>query len=261
MQLSSTPAASFLTPSPRTSQLIHVLVVGPELLANALHALLATIDDFYLLSPIFELDEVLPFTRRVNSTEHPIDVVVLHCRGDFEADYLLLQALSTHQQRCLIVTSLHFPNEIAFIKQTGAWGLLLTASSVPRLATAIRTIARGQRFFPEILSALPTSAIMDLTKPRQMAFHEDRLKALARDMLWKLNETELNIFRHITDPSIEEIATKIHLHPNTVRRELSERVYEFLELISDRPVSNRFMALRVLQEYGVIEYVLLPLSK
>jgi DNA-binding NarL/FixJ family response regulator len=150
---------------------------------------------------------------------------------------------------------------MALIKQTGAWGLLLTASPVPRLATAVRTIARGQKFFPESLSALPTSITTDLTKPRQMTFHEDLLKALARDMLWNLNDTEFNIFRHITDPSIEEIATKIHLHPTTVRRELSERVYEFLELISGRPVSNRFMALRVLQEYGVIEYVLPPSSK
>jgi len=49
--------------------------------------------------------------------------------------------------------------------------------------------------------------------------------------------------------------------PTTVRRELSERVYEFLELISGRPVSNRFVALRVLQEYGVIEYVLPPPPK
>ena len=62
------------------------------------------------------------------------------------------------------------------------------------------------------------------------------------------------------DNVVEEIATKIHMHPTTVRRELSERVYEFLELISGRPVSNRFMALRVLQEYGVIEYVLPPPS-
>src|SRR5438034_9200070 len=119
----SSPAASSLTPSPQKSRLVHVLVVGPQLLANALHALLATIDDFHLLSPIFESDEVLPFTQRIRSTQHPIDVVVLHGSGDLEADHTLLKALSTHRQRCLIVTSLHFPNEMALIKQAGAWGL------------------------------------------------------------------------------------------------------------------------------------------
>jgi hypothetical protein len=100
-----------------------------------------------------------------------------------------------------------------------------------------------------------------LIKPRQMVFHEERLKALAHQIMWKFHTTELNIFRHMAEPSIKEIATKIHLRPITVRRELSERVYEFLELLSGRLVSNRLVALQVLQEYGVIEYVLPPPSK
>lgn len=260
MKFTST-AASYLTPSLRASELLQVLVVGPELLANALHALLATIDDVYPLSPLSEADQILPFIQRMGSTEHSIDVVMLHWSGDLEGDHTLLKALTIAQQRCLIVTSLHFPNEIEFIKQSGAWGLFFTASPVQHLATALRTIAHGQKYFPEIFSVLPTRNMTYLTKPRQMAFHEERLKALACEIMWKMNETELNIFRHMTDPSIEEIATKIHLRPTTVRRELSERIYEFLELISGRPVSNRFMALRVLQEYGVIEYVLPPPSK
>jgi DNA-binding NarL/FixJ family response regulator len=260
MKFTST-TASYLTPSSLTSKLLQVLIVGPELLANALHALLATIDDFHLLSPIFEPDEVLPFIQRVRSTECSIDVIILHWSGDLEEDHTLLNALSTARQRCLIVTSLRIPDEIEFIKQAGAWGLFFTASPAQHLATALRTIAHGQKYFPEIFSVLPTRNMTYLTKPRQMAFHEERLKALACEIMWKMNETELNIFRHMTDPSIEEIATKIHLRPTTVRRELSERIYEFLELISGRPVSNRFMALRVLQEYGVIEYVLPPPSK
>jgi len=260
MKFTST-TASYLATSCRTSKRLRVLIVGPELLANALHALLATIDDMYPLSPLSEPDQVLPFIERVGSTEYPIEVVVLHWSGHLEEDHTLLEALSTARQRCLIITSLHFPNEIEVIKQGGAWGLFFTGSPVQHLATALRTIADGQQYFPEMFPAVPIKNMTYLTKPRQIAFHEERLKALAREIMWNLNQTELNIFRHITDPSIEEIATNIHLRPTTVRRELSERVYEFLELISGRPVSNRFVALRVLQEYGVIEYVLPPPCK
>ena len=262
MRFPSTPAsASYSTPSPQQSRLLRVLVVGPEFLANALHTLLATIEDVHVLTPISEPDQVLPFIERVGSTEHPLDVIVVHCSGDLEGDHTLLRALTTAGQRCLIVTSLHFPNEVELIKQAGAWGLFFTASSVQQFVTAVRIIVHGQKYFPDMVPVVPTRNMTYRGKPRQMAFHEERLKALAREIMWKFNETELNILRHMTDPSIQEIATKIHLRPITVRRELSERVYEFLELISGRPVSNRFVALRVLQEYGVIEYVLPPPSK
>src|SRR5260370_6207966 len=203
----------------------------------------------------------LPCIERVGCTEHPLDLIVVHSSGDLEADHTLLRALTQAQQRCLIVTSLHFPNEVELIKQAGAWGLFFTTAPVQQFVSAVRIIAHGQKYFPDMVPVVATRNMTYLGKPRQMVFHEERLKALAREIMWKFNETELNILRHIADPSIHEIATKIHLRPITVRRELSERVYEFLELISGRPVPNRFLALRVLQEYGVIEYVLPPPSK
>jgi len=64
MKFTST-TASYLATSCRTSKRLRVLIVGPELLANALHALLATIDDMYPLSPLSEPDQVLPFIERV----------------------------------------------------------------------------------------------------------------------------------------------------------------------------------------------------
>jgi DNA-binding NarL/FixJ family response regulator len=195
----------------------------------------------------------------MRSAEHPIDVIVLYWSGDLEGDHQLLKALTTAGQRCLIVTSLHFPNEIAFIKQVGAWGIFFTTSPVHHFVTSVRTIARGQHSFPDVFSSGSTRSRTHLTKPRQMVFHEERLQALAHEIMWKFHATELNIFRHIAEPSIKEIATNIRLRPITVRRELSERVYEFLELISGRLVSNRLVALQVLQEYGIIEYVL-PLT-
>jgi DNA-binding NarL/FixJ family response regulator len=259
MQFSLHPAsASDLMPSLQRSRLLRVLVVGPELLANALQALLTTIDDIQVLTPISVLDQVLPFIERVSSTEHSLDVVILHWSSDPERDHQLLKALAKARQHCLIVTSFSFPQEMEWIKQAGAWGLFFTHSPVQHLVTAVRTIASGQKSFPESFQARSTSNLISLTKPRQMAFHEERLEALAHEIMWKLTQTERHIFRHITDPSIKEIATNIHLSPITVRRELSERVYEFLELICGRPVSNRLAALHVLQQYGVIEYIPLP---
>lgn len=257
---SPTPTASavHLMPSSQVSRPLRVLVVGPELLANALYALLATIDDFHLLSPISEPDHVLPFIQRLGSTQHSIDVIVLHWSGDFQGDHTLLSALSAAGQRSLIVSSRDFPDEIEFIQHIGAWGLFFTSSSVHHLATALHMINRGQKYFPEILPCTPNRSF---TRQRQMVFYEERLRALARSIMWDLKDTEIQIFRHFTNPYVEEIAKKIHLCPSTVRRELSESIYKFLKLISGRPVPNRLAALLVLQEYGVIEYVLSPLSE
>ena len=254
-------SACYLMPSPQASRLLRVLVVGPELLANALYTLLATIDDFDPLSPISELDHVLPFIQRLGSTPHPIDVVVWHWSGDLEGDYTLLSAFSAAGQRSLIISSLYCPDEIEFIQHTGAWGLFFTSSSVRSLATALRTIARGQKYFPEISPSAPNRNLTCLIRRRQMAFHEERLRALARSIMWDLKDTEVQIFRHFTYPCVEDIAKKIHLRPTTVRRTLSEHIYEFLKLISGRSVPNRLVAFQVLQEYGVIDYVLPPLSE
>lgn len=262
MQFPATTASAIdLTPSPQAPRLLRVLVVGPELLANALYALLATIDDFHPLSPISERNHVLSFIQRLESTQHPIDVIVLHWSSDLEADYTLLSALSAAGQRSLVISSRDFPDETESIRCAGAWGLFFTSFSTHHLATALRTITCGQKYFPEISLPTPNRNLTSLTKQRQIAFHEERLRALAHSIMWDLKDTEVQIFRHFTNPCIEDIAQKVQLRPTTVRRELSERVYEFLKLISGHPVSNRFAALQVLQEYGVIEYVLQPPSR
>ena len=253
MQFSPT---SYLIPSSQTSKLLRVLVVGPELLANALYALLTKFDDLHLLAPICEPEQVMPFIQRLGSTQHPVDVVVLHWSGDLERDHMLLAALSAAGQRSLIVTSLYCPDEIAFIKQSGAWGLFFTSSSVHHLATALRSIAHGQKYFPQITSSTPN--LTYLTRQRQMTFHEERLRALARSIMWDLKETEIKILRHLTNSRVEDIAEKTHLKPTTVRRVLSMHVYEFLELVAGRSISNHLAALQVLYEFGVIEYILPP---
>ncbi len=114
----------------------------------------------------------MPFIQRLGNT---VNVVVLHWSGDLERDHMLLEALSAAGQRSLIVTSLYCPDEIAFIKQSGAWGLFFTSSSANHLATALRTIAHGQKYFPQLTSSTPNLAY--LTRQRQMAFHEERLRS------------------------------------------------------------------------------------
>ncbi len=260
MQLfTSSASASYSTPTSHASRLLRVLVIGPELLAHALHALLSTIDDLQVLAPICEPDQALSFIERVNSTGNTINVVVLYWSGDLEGDHDLLRALSS--QRCLVVTSLYFPGEIDFIRHSGAWGLFFATSPVRDLVTSLRTIAAGQPSFPKTPPSAPERNLSYLTRPRQMAFHEERLRALGREIMWDLSETDIQIFRHFTDMSIEEIAPKVHLRPTTVRRELSQRIYEFLKLISGQPVPNRFVALQVLLQYGVLEYLLPPPPK
>lgn len=238
-----------------------MLVVGPELLANALFALLSTFEDLQVLTPLSDLSQTLTFLERVNSTGQTVDVIVLHWSGDLEEDHSLLQTLSEAQHRCLVVTPLYLPSEIDFIRSAGAWGLFFTTSPVRELATALHTIADGQSSFPTILPPAPQRDLSPLTKPRQVAFHEERLWALGRSIMRGLSETDIQIFRHFTDGSIEEIAARVHLRPTTVRTELSGRIYQFLKLISGQTVTNRLVAFQVLLQYGVIEYLPPPPEK
>ena len=147
----------------------------------------------------------MPFIERLGSTQ-PVNVVVLHWSGDLERDHMLLAALSAAGQRSLIVTSLYCPDEIAFIKQSGAWGLFFTSSSVHHLATALRTIAHGQKYFPPITPSTPNLAY--LTRQRQMAFHEERLRALAHSIMWDLKETEDQDPAPLADSRVENILQK-----------------------------------------------------
>jgi len=258
MQFPSSASTSYLIPASRVGRLLRVLVVGPELLASALHALLGTLDDIHTLTPIYEPDQVLPFLGRVASTGNPVDVVVLHLSGDFESDFALLHHLAAAHQHCLVVTSLYIPSEIKLLKSAGARGLFLTSMPAQQLASALRIVGHGRSYFPKTCSPTPGGDQPSLTKPRLVAFHEDRLRGLARERRWEITDTEVSILRHFTNTSIEQIAANVQLRPATVRRELSERIYKFLSLLSGRSVPNRFVAIQVVQEYGILEYIIPP---
>ena len=258
---------AYRTPESKSSQsevlhdhtLLRVQVVGPQLLAQALHALLSTLDDLYALAPLSQLDQVLSVVERLQQSKRAIDVFVVQWSGDQDRDHRLLSALSAAGHRCLVVTSLLYPHELDFLQRV-CWGVFFTTSPLSDLAAALRSIASGHSYFPDDLKRKAQRTLQFQPTSRQLVFHRERLEQLAADYGWSFSETEIHIFLHFTTVHIEEIAQRVHLHQTTVRGILSERVYKFLRLISQRDISNRFLALQALQEYGVIEYVLPPPS-
>ena len=251
MQVSDT---SFRSSHRQTTSLLRVQVVGPQLLAQALHALLSTLDDLYALAPLSQLDQVLSVVERLQQSKRAIDVFVVQWSGDQDRDHRLLSALSAAGHRCLVVTSLLFPHELDFLQRV-CWGIFFTTSPLSDLATALRSIAAGHSYFPDIFPHPPSPLLPLQIKQRRVVFNSQRLEVLAHDICWELSPRQIEIIRNFTMTHLEEIAERVHMKETSLRRLISDQIYEFLRLVTGREVPNRFVALQLLIELGVFEYV------
>lgn len=217
--------------------------------------LLATQEDMELLSPIADLDQVTEVLLRLNGADQRIHVVVMDWDGPFEKNYTILKFLSSLGLRCLVISSLIYPSELEEIKEAGAWGYCFTASSRQQLAQIIRKVAGGRKSFrfPEQTSEL----LPNLKVKRRLVFYKERLQARAADIGWELTQQDMDIIYHIYTMASEKtpaIARKVVCQPGTLRTILSTRIFFYLQLMTDRPVSSRLTAFQVLLEFGVIEY-------
>ena len=283
--LSSSSKTRSLLPPHTTSHLLGVLVVGPDLVASGLQALLSSVDDFAVLHALSEADEVLPIIERMQGSVHPVEVVVVCRSSQMQHDQQVLMQVSGSGLRSLVITALHSPDELRLLRQAGAHGYLFTSQTPAHLARAVRRIASGDTYFPPLVQAAFSSdrdALQssrrgrflqggevvashrtdDLLHPqRQLTFHSEVLQELTDYIGWKLSPLDLQLVRYITLLSVKEIADKVGRRETTVRRDLSERLYECLGLISGREVTSRYIALQILLEYGVLEYTVMPLEQ
>jgi len=244
-----------VTVSSASTELLRLLLIGQELRVEGLKMLLATQEDMELMSPIADLDQVTDVLLRLHGAEQRIHVVVMDWDGAFEKNYTVLKFLSSLGLRCLVISSLIYPSELAQIKEAGAWGFCFTATSRQQLAQIIRKVAAGKKCFrfPEHSAEL----LPNLKVKRRLVFYRERLQARAADIGWDLTETDISIIYHIftsADEKTPAIALKIDRKPGTVRTDLSARIFFYLHLMSDRQVSSRLTAFQVLLEFGIIEY-------
>jgi DNA-binding NarL/FixJ family response regulator len=233
------------------SDLLRILLVGQELRAEALRALLTWQEDMQVLSPISDNEHVGDIVWRISGSEQLIDVVVMDWDGAYDANYQLLQALSAEGQRVLVISSLLYPSSMFKIEEAGALGYCHTGVSPIQLANAIRKVALAKRCF-----YLPDPASLpDLKVKRHPAFCQERLEVRAAEIGWVLTETDIKIMSHFDSDKTDEIAEQVQRRPGTVRTDLSARIFLFLQLLSGRQrIPNKKVAYQVMLEYGIFEY-------
>lgn len=237
-----------------------VAIAGPELIADGLNSLLSSQTEMETLTPLPDLQQVIDFIVTMRDLHRPVDVVVLDWNGNAAYHDLRLQILSSlsrYQQACLVMLASVFPEEVEHIKQAGARGYIFATSSFSQFAGAIRLLAGNKEatYFP----ALPehSSARNEYSNPtvsRHLVFRPERLAAYAGAIGWKLTEKEVYLVGHF-DREIDEHAAGMNRPSQTVRHDLSQEVYQFLTMLSGKPVNKRFMAFQILLEYGILEYV------
>lgn len=250
MLSTQTPVASGKRASGQ-SVLLRILLIGKELRVEALRALLSWQEDMQILSPISDVEHVSDIVWRISRNEQPIDVFVLDWEGSFEANYHLLQTLSTEGRQVLVISSLLYPSEMYKIKDAGAMGYCHTGASPIQLANTIRTVALAKRcwLLPE------TASLPDLKVKRRATFCRERLEVRALEIGWVLTETDINIMSHFDRDTTDEIAEKVNRRSGTVRTDLSARIFLFLQLLSGRQkIPNKKVAFQVMLEYGIFEY-------
>jgi DNA-binding NarL/FixJ family response regulator len=252
-QVTPTPPVEFQAKRGGTrSGLLRVLLIGKELRIEALRSLLSFQEDMRVLSPISDLDHVMDAVFRMN-IEQSIDVIVIDWDGLYQMNTHLLQILSAKHQKCLVIGTLISPGEVKQLEEFGAQGYCFTGASPVQLASCIRTVAGGRRVF-----LIPAPAMVpphDLKVKRSPVFYRERLEARAAEIGWELRELDISIIAHFDSDSIVSIAEKIDRRPGTVRTDLSNRIFLFLQLLSGRKrIPSQKIGFQVLLEFGIFEY-------
>ena len=170
-----------------------------------------------------------------------------------EMNFSLLHALSSQNQRCLVIASVISPAELQQIEDAGALGYCFPGASPIQLASIIRNVAGGRRHF-----LFPESAMTPLSRlmvKRRPVFYRQRLEARALEVGWELRCTDISIIGHLDCESTAAIANAAGLQPGTVRTDLSVRIFSFLQLLSgQKSIKSQKTGFQVCLEYGIFEY-------
>src|SRR5258706_3261589 len=190
----------------------------------------------------------------------PVDVVVLDWNGNAASQEVRLQTLvqlSRYRQTCLVMVATVSPEEVEDIKQAGVRGYIFATSSFSQFAGAIRLLAGNKEatYFPALPGhAFPGQQEAHLATSRHLVFRQERLDAYGRVIGWQLKEKERYLLRHFAW-GITGLAQGMNRPSELVRHDLSQRVYQFLTLLTGRTVNRQLLAFQALLEYGILEYV------
>ncbi|GAB2599674.1 response regulator transcription factor [Pseudactinotalea suaedae] len=198
---------------------ISVLLADDEtLIRDAVAALLGLQEDIEVVAVASSGDEALAAALR-----HQPDIALLDLQMPGLDGIEVAEKLATQLPtcRCMIVTSHGRPGYLRRALETGVRGFLPKTSSATVLADAVRTVHKGGRYVdPELAADAIAAGASPLTT------RESDVLELAAD-----------------GAPVEEIASRAHLSPGTVRNYLSAAVAKL-------GVTNRHEAVRVARERG-----------
>ncbi|WP_420111390.1 response regulator transcription factor [Pseudactinotalea sp.] len=198
---------------------ITVLLADDEtLIRDAVAALLGLQDDLEVVAVAGSGDEAL-----AAALKHRPDVALLDLQMPGLDGIEVAEQLATQlpECACVIVTSHGRPGYLRRALETGVRGFLPKTSSAAVLAEAVRTVHRGGRYVdPELAADAIAAGASPLTT------RESDVLELAAG-----------------GAPVEEIASRAHLSPGTVRNYLSAAVAKL-------GVANRHEAVRVARERG-----------
>lgn len=230
---------------------LQLLILGQELRVEQLELLLSRQKNLEVISSLIDpmsIDPVLSIIQQQG--RRPIQVILIDWDGDSAVNMELLAALVSLKQRCLLITSHTLPSDLAAFQRAGAWGCVSTRASSRHLLSAIQHVASGKKsFFP------PSTPVYLPRARRQLVFYPERVEVLAsRARGIELIEIDLHILAHLAEPTAVEIGAKIDRQPSTIRTQLSNHIFPFLQKFSERKIDNQKIAFLEALRLGIFAY-------
>lgn len=202
---------------------IRILVVDDHLIVRiGLSMLLASEPGFVVQGDVDSGNRAVDFLQR-----NPVDVVMLDLRMDKESGLDFISAIlrSRAHPKVLILTSYDYDEDIYRAASAGAHGYLLKEASRTEISDAIRTVMKGNLYFPGKTAARITERA---TRPD--------LTAREAEILFLVSKGLTN----------KEIGNTLSLSPFTVRNSV-------IRILTKLDVSDRTEAVAMAIQQGVLK--------
>lgn len=197
-----------------------LLIEDNRLLREGVAAMLDAEDDFEVIAVSEDGDTI----EELSKSGRLPDVVLLDLALEKANSLQLMTVLQSRfpDARVIAMDILPEQDDIVEIVQSGAWGFVLKSASVQEYVDAIRSVARGEKVLPPVLTASLFTQIVESA----LQTNERALESAIR-----LTQREKEVVDLISEGlSNKEIAARLHIATHTVK----SHVHNILEKLALR---------------------------